>query len=60
MKNRKNKYKGANESTDCLENYFKKIFLGFPCGKVVENLSADAGDMGSSPGLGRSHMPRSN
>ena len=29
-------------------------------GTVVENLPANAGDMGSSPGLGRSHMPRSN
>ena len=27
---------------------------------MVENLTADAGDTGSSPGLGRSHMPRSN
>ena len=27
---------------------------------MVENLPAKAGDMGSSPGLGRSHMPRSN
>ena len=27
---------------------------------MVENLPANAGDMGSSPGLGRSHMPRSN
>ena len=26
---------------------------------MVENLSANAGDTGSSPGLGRSHMPRS-
>ena len=34
--------------------------MGFPGGAVVENLPADAGDMGSSPGLGRSHMPRSN
>ena len=33
---------------------------GFPCGAVVENLPANAGDMGSSPGLGRSHMPWSN
>ena len=29
-------------------------------GAVVENLPANAGDTGSSPGLGRSHMPRSN
>ena len=26
---------------------------------MVENLPANAGDTGSSPGLGRSHMPRS-
>ena len=33
---------------------------GFPGGAVVENLPANAGDTGSRPGLGRSHMPRSN
>ena len=33
---------------------------GFPGGAVVENLPANGGDTGSSPGLGRSHMPRSN
>ena len=33
---------------------------GFPGAAVVENLPAIAGDMGSSPGLGRSHMPWSN
>ena len=33
---------------------------GFPGGTVVGNLPANAGDTGSSPGLGRSHMPRSN
>ena len=27
---------------------------------MVENLPVNAGDTGSSPGLGRSHMPRSN
>ena len=32
----------------------------FPDGAVVKNPPANAGDMGSSPGLGRSHMPRSN
>ena len=32
---------------------------GFPGGAVVENLPANAEDTGSSPGLGRSHMPRS-
>ena len=33
---------------------------GFPGGAVVKNLLANAGDTGSSPGLGRSHMPWSN
>ena len=37
----------------------KKNLLGFPGGAVVESLPANAGDTGSSPGLGRSHMPRS-
>ena len=32
----------------------------FPGGAVVKNLPANTGDMGLSPGLGRSHMPRSN
>ena len=40
--------------------YLKADSGGFPGGAVVENLPADAGDTGSSPGLGRSHMPRSN
>ena len=33
---------------------------GFPGGAVVENLPANAGDTGSSPGLGGYHMPWSN
>ena len=37
-----------------------KNLLGFPGGAVVENLPANAGDTGSSPGLGRSHMPQRN
>ena len=32
----------------------------FPGGAVVKNLPANAGDTGSSPGPGRSHMPQSN
>ena len=31
-----------------------------PGGAVVKNPPANAGDTGSSPGPGRSHMPRSN
>ena len=38
----------------------KTLQGGFPGGAVVENLPANAGDTGSSPGLGGSHMPRSN
>ena len=34
--------------------------LDFPGGTVVKNPPAKAGDMGLSPGPGRSHMPRSN
>ena len=34
--------------------------MGFPGGAVIRNLPANAGDKGSSPGLGRSHMPQSN
>ena len=33
--------------------------MGFPGGAVVESLPANAGDTGSCPGLGGSHMPRS-
>ena len=32
----------------------------FPGGTVVKNPPASAGDMGSIPGSGRSHMPWSN
>ena len=32
----------------------------FPGGAVVKNSPANAGHTGSSPGPGRSHMPRSN
>ena len=39
--------------------YPNKTGVGFPGGAVVESLPANAGDTGLSPGLGRSHMPRS-
>ena len=38
----------------------KGSIQGFPGGTVVKNLPANAGDTGSSPDLGRSHMLRSN
>ena len=43
-----------------LASVIKQEKGGFPGGAVVENLPANAGDTGSSPGLGRSHMLRSN
>ena len=43
--------------TDAIKNL---VYRDFPGGAVVENLPANAGDTGSSPGLGGSHMPRSN
>ena len=43
------------------QNYnLKKQRQGFPGGAVVERPPANAGDTGSSPGPGRSHMLRSN
>ena len=40
---------------------FSKVSEGaFPGGAVVKNSPANAGDTGSSPGPGRSHMLRSN
>ena len=39
------------------ENILKAAREGFPGGAVVENLPASAGDAGSSPGLGGSHVP---
>ena len=38
----------------------KKNKPGFPSGSVVKNPPANAGDMGSTPGPGGSHMPRGN
>ena len=46
----------ANYQRNANQNYNE----GFPGGAVVENLPASAEDMGLSPGLGGSHMPRSN
>ena len=40
--------------------FLRKEGMGFPGGAVVESLPANAGDAGSSPGLGGSHVPRSN
>ena len=37
-----------------------RIFTDFPGGPVVKNLPVNAGDTGSIPGPGRSHMPQGN
>ena len=39
---------------------YKEVIWGLPGGSVVKNLPANAGDTGSVPDLGRSHMPQSN
>ena len=41
-------------------NLSTKQKQGFPGGAVVKNPPANAGDTGSSPGPGRSHMLQSN
>ena len=46
-------------SVQKIKNTWIKI-SGFLGGAVVESLPANVGDAGSSPGLGGSHMPRSN
>ena len=38
----------------------RSCFGGFPGGALVKNPPASAGNTGSSPGPGRSHMPWSN
>ena len=49
-----------NFCSEKLLRVYKDNLQGFLGGAVVENLPANAGDTGSSPGLGRSHMPQSN
>ena len=48
------------DSRDRSEGFisFKSYIRDLPAGPVVKNPPANAGDMGSIPGLGRSHMPR--
>ena len=59
--------KGKNAKKKRFVQYMEKVLIervksglrGFPGGAVVESLPAIAGDTGSSPGLGGSHVPRS-
>ena len=50
--------KRCSRSVNSREMLIKTTRKGFPGGAVVESLPANAGDTGSSPALGRSHMPR--
>ena len=50
---------GQIKYNNCIYNIEMKL-KGFPGASVVKNPPANAGDTGSSPGLGRSHMPQSN
>ena len=57
--------KGANISVikrdnTLMQRVLKISKLDFPGGTVVKNPPANAGNTGSSPGPGRSHMPRCN
>ena len=46
------------DSNEIIFNFLKAAG-DFPGGAVVKNPPANAEDRGSSPGLGRSHMPQS-
>ena len=43
-----------------LKIMFLRMFQDFPGGAVVKNPPTNAGNTGSSPGLGRSHMLQGN
>ena len=55
-----NKFNKDFKNSPQQKNLKKKKLWGFPGGTVVENLPANAGDTGSNPGLGGSHMLWSN
>ena len=44
----------------CMRNIDKYQGWGFPDGSVIKNPPANAGAMGSTPDMGRSHVPRGN
>ena len=54
----------SKANTGLFDAHIHKIkstyMLGFPGGSVLKNPVANAGDAGSIPGQGRSHMPLSN
>ena len=57
-KKRKKVICGGNEKN--ITVLHQTYIEGFTGSAVVKNPPANAGDKDSSPGLGRSHMPRSN
>ena len=52
----------GGQSVGCggLQTCLQQVEPGCPGGAVDKHPPANAGDMGSSPGVGRSHMPQSN
>ena len=61
VKKKKKKLEKSLFHTTTVITYSGKNYQwGFPGGTVVKNPPANAGGTGSSPGLGRSHMPQSN
>ena len=57
MQDGKGSRTGLEREKDSIQNL---VPGGFSGGTVVKNPPAKVGNTGSSPGLGRSHMPRSN
>ena len=53
-------YRLLSHFRDVHRKFEKLTHRDFPGGRVVKNPPANTGDMGSSPGPGRSHMPRGN
>ena len=53
-------HNSSSTSIHEINKSYNKEWQDFPGGAVVKNLPANAGDMGSSPGPGRSHMPQNN
>ena len=49
----------THECSERVSNGIKRWYGDFPGGAVVKNPPVNAGDTGSSPGPGRSHMLRS-